>query len=368
MRTGWRAARARLPGGCRNLLDSSQKPAEIGPCCDEPHKTGLPTEKCATIWPGAWRRTKDSPMSSWQARVLNMLIRVQVRRRLKGNPSPARARAILGRHSLPAPAGANYRASTLGGIPGEWVTRTRSAGSAPVLLYLHGGGYFACSPRTHRPITASFAKAGFDVFVPDYRLAPEHPYPAAVDDAETVWNALLAAGHDAGTLTVAGDSAGGGLALALMIRLRGEGIALPAAAVLFSPWTDLAATGNSLRTNAQRDPMFRPQGVPDVAAWYLNGADPRTPEASPLYATLTGLPPLYIEVGEREVLRDDSSRLAARAEAEGVSVTLTIWPVVPHVWQLACAFVPEGRESLRRAAAFLHQHSRASEPAHAVTA
>lgn len=307
-------------------------------------------------------------MSSWQARVLNVLIRVQVKRRLRGDPGLARARAILGRGTLPAPAGATYRTSTLGGIPGEWVTRARTTGSAPVLLYLHGGGYFACSPRTHRPITASFANAGFDVFVPDYRLAPEHPYPAAVDDAETVWEALLAAGHDATTLTIAGDFAGGGLALALMIRLRDGGSALPAAAVLFSPWTDLAATGDSLRTNARRDPMFRPQGVPSVAAWYLNGADPRTPEASPLYATLGGLPPLYIEVGEREVLRDDSTRLAARAQAEGVSVTLTIWPVVPHVWQLACAFVPEGRQSLRRAAAFLHQHSGASEPADTVTA
>jgi epsilon-lactone hydrolase len=114
--------------------------------------------------------------------------------------------------------------------------------------------------------------------------------------------------------------------------------------------------------------MFRPQGVPTVAAWYLKGADPRTPEASPLYATLAGLPPMYIEVGEREMLRDDSTRLAARARAEGVDATLTIWPVVPHVWQLACAFLPEGRESLRRAAAFLHEHSGASEPAHAATA
>jgi len=307
-------------------------------------------------------------MSSWQTHVLNMLIRVQVKRRFRGNPDPVRARAILGRGTLRVPAGANCRASTLGGVAGEWVTRARTTGSAPVLLYLHGGGYFACSPRTHRPITASFALAGFDVFVPEYRLAPEHPYPAAVDDVETVWNALRAAGHDAVALTVAGDSAGGGLALALMIRLRDEGNALPAAAVLFSPWTDLAATGASLRANARRDPMFRPQGVPTVAAWYLKGADPRTPEASPLYATLAGLPPMYIEVGEREMLRDDSTRLAARARAEGVDATLTIWPVVPHVWQLACAFLPEGRESLRRAAAFLHQHVGASEPAHAATA
>jgi epsilon-lactone hydrolase len=308
-------------------------------------------------------------MASWQARVLNTLIRVQIKRRLKANKDLAHAREILGGGArLPTPAGAIYRDATLGGVSGEWVTRERSVGAAPVLLYLHGGGYFACSPRSHRPITASFAKAGFGVFVPDYRLAPEHPFPAAVDDAESVWNALLAAGHAASTLTVAGDSAGGGLALALMIRLRDQGRALPAAATLFSPWTDLAATGESLRSNARRDPMFRPQGIPSVAAWYLGGADPRTPEASPLYATFTGLPPLFIEVGEREVLRDDSTRLAARARAEGVDVTLNVWPVVPHVWQIACRFLPEGRQSLQQAAAFLHQHADAFEPARAVTA
>jgi epsilon-lactone hydrolase len=306
-------------------------------------------------------------MASWQARVLNVLIRVQVKRRLTASKDLTRVRATLGSGKLPIPAGAVYRDAVLGGVPGEWVTRESGVGGAPVLLYLHGGGYVACSPRSHRPITASFAKAGFDVFVPDYRLAPENPFPAAVDDAEAVWNALIAAGDIASTLTVAGDSAGGGLALALMIRLRDKARALPAAATLFSPWTDLAATGESLRSNARRDPMFRPEGIPRVADWYLNGTDPRTPEASPLYAALGGLPPLFIEVGEREVLRDDSTRLAARARAEGVNVTLNVWPVVPHVWQIACGFLPEGRRSLQQAAAFLHQHAGASQPAHAAT-
>jgi monoterpene epsilon-lactone hydrolase len=307
-------------------------------------------------------------MASWQAHVLNMLIRFQVKRRLARAKDLTRARAILGGSTFPTPQGVVYRDAVLGGIAGEWVTRADGAPGAPVLLYLHGGGYFACSPGTHRPITASFAKAGFDVFVPDYRLAPEHPFPAAVDDAESVWNALIATGHLASALSVSGDSAGGGLTLGLMIRLRDKGRTLPAAAVLFSPWTDLAATGDSLRSNARRDPMFQPQGIGSVSAWYLNGADPRLPEASPLYANLAGLPPLFIEVGEREVLRDDSTRLADRARAAGVSVTLTIWPVVPHVWQIACKFVPEGRRSLQQAAAFLHQYVGVAEPAGAVTA
>jgi epsilon-lactone hydrolase len=299
-------------------------------------------------------------MASWRAHALDLLIRTRIKRRLAESKDVAGARAILGGGGeLPSPPGVSYRDATLGGVAGEWVKRTDGARPAPVLLYLHGGGYFAGSPRTYRPITASYAKAGFDVFVPDYRLAPEHPYPAAVDDAESVWDALRG-DHEAGALSLSGDSAGGGLALGLMIRLRGRGKPLPAAAALFSPWTDLAATGETLRSNAKRDAMFWPPGIANVAACYLNGADPRTPEASPLYASLAGLPPLFIEVGEREVLRDDSTRLAERAREAGVSTTLTVWPVVPHAWQLACGFLPEARQSLRQAAAFLRRHAGAA--------
>ncbi len=299
-------------------------------------------------------------MASWQAHMLDLLARVRIKRRLAGARDLAGARAILGEGTLPAPSGVDIRDAELGGVAGEWVTRAPHAAGSPVLLYLHGGGYFVGSPRTHRPITVSFAKSGFDVFVPDYRLAPEHPYPAAVDDGEAVWRALLAGGHPGVTPGVAGDSAGGGLAIGLMIRLREKELPLPAAAALFSPWTDLAGTGESIRRNARRDAMFSAAvGLP-VAEWYLAGADPRTPEASPLYARLDGLPPLFIEVGEREMLRDDSVRLAERARAAGVRVTLTIWPVVPHVWQLAASFLPEARLSLQRAAGFLHDHTAAT--------
>jgi epsilon-lactone hydrolase len=293
-------------------------------------------------------------MASWQAHAADMFIRVHFKLRLAGKKDLARARAILAGGTLPVPAGAVYREATLGGISGEWVMPAQSTAGAPALLYLHGGGYFTGSPRAHRPITVSLANAGFRVFVPEYRLAPEHPYPAAVDDAESVWNGLIALGHSPGTITISGDSAGGGLALALMIRLRDKGKALPAAAALFSPWTDLAVTGESVYSNARREAMFGAREVRIAADWYLNGAEPRTPEASPLYATLAGLPPLFIEVGEREMLRDDSTRLVARAQAYGVNATLTVWPIVPHVWQLACSFLPEGRHSLRRAAAFLN--------------
>jgi acetyl esterase/lipase len=204
-------------------------------------------------------------------------------------------------------------------------------------------------------MTSWFAKAGFRVFAPEYRLAPEHQFPAAVEDAEAAYLALLDAGFGAENIVIAGDSAGGGLTLALLMRLRDRKHRLPAAAALFSPWTDLAATGDSVRQNARREAMFWAPGISAAASFYLGARDPRTPLASPLYGDMRGLPPLFIDVGARETLRDDSTRLAARAQEAGVAVTWRVWPVVPHVWQLAHHFVPEGRESLRNAAEFLHQ-------------
>ena len=294
-------------------------------------------------------------MASWQAHALDAIVRVRVKRKLKQNPSLETVRRVMNAGGLPAPKDVEYRAATVGGIAGEWVVRPGLAGDAPVLLYLHGGGYFACSPRTHRPITGSFARAGLRVFVPDYRLAPEHPYPAAVEDAQAAWAGLLGEGYPAGSISVGGDSAGGGLALALMLALRDESHALPAAGVLFSPWTDLAATGSTIRTNARREAMFDVDSSQDGAAFYLGGRDPCTPGISPLYADLHGLPPLLIHVGDREVLRDDATRVAAKARAAGVSVEERVWPVVPHVWQMAL-FVPEARESLIRAAEFVKQN------------
>ena len=297
-------------------------------------------------------------MASFQAHLLDAIIRVQVKRKMKRQPDLAQVRALMNSGKLPAPKDVEYRADTVGGIAGEWVTQAGLPDAAPVLLYLHGGGYLACSPKTHRPITGSFAKAGLRVWVPDYRLAPEHPFPAAVEDAEKAWNGLLARGYAAANIGVAGDSAGGGLSLALMLALRNGQHALPAAAVLFSPWTDLASTGESMKTNAKRDAMFHAPGTGEGAAYYLGGADVRTPLASPLYADLHGLPPLLIHAGDREILRDDSTRLTKKARAAGVSVEERIWPVVPHVWQLAL-FVPEARESLKRAADFLKSETRA---------
>ena len=291
--------------------------------------------------------------ASWQAHLADALIRVQFKRRFRRAKTMAEARRIMESGSLPVTAGVTYEPGTVGGIPGEW---TRAAGDAPkrTLLYLHGGGYIACTPKTYRPLTGAYAKQGFDVFTPDYRLAPEHKFPAAVEDGIAAWHGLVALGHAPSSLTVSGDSAGGGLALSLLLSLRDQGHTLPAAAALFCPWTDLAATGASVVSNVRRDAMLWGPGLQEFATHYLGDIDPKMPLASPLYADLAGLPPLLIHVGSREILLDDSVRLAARARAAGVLVELKIWPVVPHVWQLV-QFVPEAQKSIHRAATSLRE-------------
>lgn len=298
-------------------------------------------------------------MASLQAHALDLLLRGTVKRRLRGVRKVEDARHALQGGNLPAPAGITFTEGLIGGIPGEWATSGAPGGI--VLFYLHGGGYFACSPRTHRPITGAYARRGFDVFAPDYRLAPEHPFPAAVEDAEAAWQALVEEGHPADSIVLSGDSAGGALCLALMITLRDKAAELPAAAALFSPWTDLAATGASVTANARRDAMFWGPGMASGAGFYLGETPATNPIASPHYADLRGLPPLLIHAGEREMLRDDSVRLAERARAAGVTVDLRVWPVVPHVWQLA-QFVPEARESLDQAASFLKAHAKTDPP------
>ncbi len=290
-------------------------------------------------------------MASWQAHVLVFILKLRVKRKLKDVVDVDQARKALITVKFALPKGVLVEPGVIGGITGEWV-RADGATSAQTLLYLHGGGYFVCSPETHRPITAAFAKRGFRVFAPDYRLAPEHPFPAAVEDAVAAYRGLVASGIPAETITVAGDSAGGGLALALLLSLRDAGDALPAAAMLFSPWTDLAATGASLVSNDARDAMFHGDGIRRSTDVYLNGADPRTPLASPLYADLHGLPPLMIHAGSYEVLLDDSTRLAECARKAGTPVEIRIWPVVPHVWQLF-PWIPEATASMDEASRFL---------------
>ena len=299
-------------------------------------------------------------MVSFRAHLLNPLIRWRAGRRLECTLSVSQIRDIFEGTSLPGPRGARYTATVVGGVTGEWAkgkARVRST-----LLYLHGGGYVACSPRTHRPISGHLATCGLRVFTPDYRRAPESPFPAAIEDGVAAYRGLLAEGVTPGQIAVAGESAGGGLALAVLLAARDAGLALPSCAVLFSPWIDLDLTGGTWRTNARRDPMIRRASATALVRLYLQEAAPQTPLASPLYADLSGLPPTLIHVGEREVLRDDATRGAAQLEAAGVAVELKVWPVVPHAWQLFQAFVPEARQSLDEAASFVVAHSHEPPP------
>jgi len=289
-------------------------------------------------------------MSSLRARVTTWILKRRLKPKLARANDALEIRRLLRPERMKLPQGILITPQNIGGVPGEWV----EAGVPPgaTMLYLHGGGYVACSAEMHRPITVGFANNGLRVFAPDYRMAPEHLFPAAVDDAVAVYQALLAQGIPPSKIFAGGDSAGGGLALAMLISLRDSGVPLPAAVALFSPWTDLAATGDSLRTNDRSCAMFHGANIRKGAGFYLGDADPRNPLASPLYADLANLPPMLIHVGKDETLLDDSTRLADRARAAGVRVEMKIWPVVPHAWQLVPA-MPEARQSLREAARFL---------------
>jgi len=244
----------------------------------------------------------------------------------------------------PPPGG--FKRLRLGGVP------TEVCGAGPPLLYLHGGAFFAGTPKSYRPIAAAFAAEGFQVFTPAYRLAPRHVFPAAFEDARAAFAALS---EEHGGVALAGDSAGGGLALGVMAARRRDGESLPRGAALFSPWTDLAVTGASTRENEGRDPMFSRKMLKIASRAYLAGANPKDPRASPLYAELSGLPSLLIHVAEAELLRDDALRLAESARRAGVQTKLSLWPDVPHCWQLAQGLMAEGRASLKEAAAFLRE-------------
>jgi acetyl esterase/lipase len=293
---------------------------------------------------------------SWQNFVLTLTLRYRLKRRAGGEPDVAQARALAAKTALKPriPAGWRIRPAT-SPFTGEWIERESAADeSKRTILYLHGGGYYFCSPETHRSITLTLgAGANARILVPAYRLAPEHRFPAAIEDAVSAYRGLLAAGTPKDRIVIAGDSAGGGLALATLLSLRDAGVPLPAAAVLFSPWTDLAATGTSMRTNNKSDPMFWGDAVAKAARIYLGDTSPINPLASPLYADLRGLPPLFIQASDSEVLLDDSTRLVEKAKQAGIPVSFRAWHKLPHVWQFFAPFLPEARQALAETADFI---------------
>ena len=244
------------------------------------------------------------------------------------------------------------------GTAAEWLDAP-GVDSDRVLLYLHGGGYVIGSIATHRGLTAALSRAAHcRVLALDYRLAPENPYPAAVEDATKAYRWLLAQGYGNGNIAISGDSAGGGLTLATLLSLKASATPLPAAAVPISPWTDMEGSGESMQTKVELDPMVEPGGLMGMARLYMgDSADYRAPTASPLYGDYSGLPPLLIQVGGLETLLDDATRVAASAKAAGVDVNLEIWDEMVHVWHLFAPMLPEGREAITRIGDFVKQHT-----------
>ena len=239
---------------------------------------------------------------------------------------------------------AKCEAVDAGGVPAEWVGAP-GFDPARAMLYLHGGGYAIGSINTHRRLAYDLSAAsGARVLLIDYRLAPEHPFPAAVDDAARAWRWLLKQGFAPSRLSIAGDSAGGGLTIATLVNLRDQKLALPACAAAMSPWVDLEGVGNSIVARAAQDPMVQKAGLLWMASMYLNGADAKTPLAAPLHADLKGLPPVLVQAGTAEVLLDDSTRLAEKLHQAGVEVKLSVWPNMLHVFPLFAPILSEGRD------------------------
>jgi len=242
---------------------------------------------------------------------------------------------------------------TAGGVPAHWLAAP-GADDGRVLMFLHGGGFELGSLRSDGELAARLGRAsGMRVLLPEYRLAPEHPFPAAIDDVLAAWR-WLRTGQDlsAGSIAIVGDSAGGGLAVALLVATRDAGQALPAAAALMSPTVDLTSSGASMTERAEQDPISTPAMLRQFAADYLAGADPRTPLASPLFASLAGLPPLLIQVGTADLLLSDSERLASAAAQAGVDVILEIGQGLPHVYPIMLG-TPEAAEATEQIGKFL---------------
>ena len=255
---------------------------------------------------------------------------------------------------LPPVEGVEAQPARVGGIEGEWVRGKHVHRSDAAVLYLHGGGYAIGSAKSHRHMLGPLsADSGLPIFAANYRLAPEHPFPAAVDDALAAYKGLLDSGLAPERLAIAGDSAGGGLTVATLLAARDKGLPMPACAVPISPWVDLSQGGESYRSRAKRDPIVKKEPMDVMAAQYLAGADPRTPLASPLFADLKGLPPLLIQVGTEEALQDDALALKARAEAAGVEVSFESWGGMIHVWHIFHPILSEGRDAIARIGSYL---------------
>ena len=284
---------------------------------------------------------------------------LKARQPAPGAPPPsredARAAADAWGLSVPLPEGCVVEEITVGGVPCELVT-PKGAATDKVILYLHGGGYVGGSPRSHRQLGAKLAEAAGTVALSvDYRLAPEHPFPAAVEDALSAYRWLLDKGFEGSRIIISGDSAGGGLTVAVTHALRAAGLPQPAGLYPISPWADLTQSGAAYAAVGERDPMITKAGLDMMAGFYLAGQDAAHPHASPVTGAFAGFPPMLIHVGSEEQLLSDSTLLAERAGVAGVEVRLEIWPEMIHVWPVFNSYLGAGKRAIEVAGAWMRE-------------
>lgn len=272
---------------------------------------------------------------------------------LTSSPQKARADFSASIGAAPVAADITFEAGKLAGLP-VLASTTPGARTDQTLLYIHGGAFVIGNPTDYRSLSGELGRAaGVSTVSLDYRLAPEHPFPAAVDDCVAAYRALLEGGIKPADIVLAGDSAGGGLVIATLVAARDAGLPMPAGALTISPWVDLACTGNSMQSKIAADPSITREGLLANAELYLQGKPLTTPLASPLYADLRGLPPVFVQVGTAEVLLDDAIRLVGALGAADVPVHLSVWPNMPHVWHIFGFMLSEGRDALTEAGVFL---------------
>ncbi|MEM9063385.1 MAG: alpha/beta hydrolase fold domain-containing protein [Pseudomonadota bacterium] len=305
---------------------------------------------------------------SLRLRLLNLGLRLLVKPKLRRMNEPPDLRESLERDAsrfFATPDDANFvadlirrpgRPAKVGMIEALWASRGRPD-RRRVILYFHGGAYIAGSHRTHKHLAAALAgAAGVRAIIPDYRLAPNHPFPAAVEDAVSAYQHLLAAGYDASEIAIAGDSAGGGLGLALLLKLRDEDLPRPACYVGFSPWADLSGESETLVSNASRDVMLPISRMNDATGFVLNGHDPKDPLASPVFGEWSDPPPAILFASRHEVLLGDAKRMAEVLRAAGGDVTLELWRHTPHAWPIFVGRLPEADQAVATAGAFIARH------------
>jgi acetyl esterase/lipase len=294
-------------------------------------------------------------MPSFRSRIIQRIMRDSKNALFDNLPVEVRRRRFdaAARRSIRVPRGVCLQTVAANGVPSDWL-EPDNAFPGRAILYLHGGAYVIGSPTTHRGLAGNIAQVSrARLLLIDYRLAPEHPFPAALDDALAAYRWLLGKGYSPEHIAIGGDSAGGGLTLATALSLRDNDDNMPAALFLLSPWTDLSFSGESIRTRADRDPLLQLNDEGWLVKVYANGHPLTHPYISPLFADLHGLPPTFIQVGTEEILYDDSARLEQKARLTGLDVSLETWPGMWHVFQAFSPYVPESRQAIEKIGEFI---------------